>query len=90
MTVIIAGPLTDTAHEPETCYGSLAHCFWHNTDEPVTEPFRVCLECHHAYATIGALISAHNDAMLEVGGVMVFGTNDDSEIYSCPFCSHDW
>jgi hypothetical protein len=92
VNITATGLLTETEHGPELCYGSRTHCVWHNLDEISVEPYRICLECNHVFATVAALVSAYNDAMRKmwVWGVMVFGTNDDSEIYSCPFCSHDW
>lgn len=52
--------------------------------EPIPDPcFRVCRECGHAFETEEDLIQAELSEWPGDRPVV-------EEIYSCPYCSHDW
>ena len=84
--VVIAGPIAGE-HPVEVCYGSVAHCFWHDRDEP-GDGYRVCYECRHLFATPGALLAEHNRQLAQYPDQEP--ETDVSKVHCCPFCIHDW
>lgn len=86
VATVIAGPIT-TEHPIETCYGSIAHCFSHDTDEP-GDGYRICYECHHLFATPGELLAAHNRQLAKFTDLPP--ETDAGKVYCCPLCTHDW
>lgn len=88
------------ATEPHPVADSCAadHCHWHGTDEPAEGAYRVCFECSHAYRTAQDLLAAHNAAMAEMAKASRsfpptwehIPETDAGQVFSCPFCIHDW
>lgn len=82
----VTGLLTEVTHYPESCYGSPTHCYWHHRDEISVDPYRVCLECMHVYATKDEFIAAFNEFMRSINQPTV---SSDQCINGCPYCGHD-
>jgi hypothetical protein len=75
-------------HGPEACYGSWLHCFAHDVDEPVDDPYRVCFECHHAFPSAEVLLAEHNTVLAAASPGSV--ETDVTQVFTCPHCVHDF
>jgi hypothetical protein len=79
-------------HQAEdSCQG--LHCFSHDEDEPGEPCYRLCGECFHVFPTAGDLVQDHNaevQVMMARWGGNLLMAADVGEIFSCPWCAHDW
>lgn len=98
----MAGPITEQ-HPVEACYGSQLHCSSHEVDEPVADPYRVCFECRHAFASAAGLLAAHNAVLANLNEEVnpdgdplweitepIPAETDPAKVFCCPHCSHDF
>lgn len=78
-------------HAEEACKN--VHCYSHEEDEPDDPCYRVCGECFHVFPTAADLVRDHNaevQVMMAKWGGSLLVAADVEEIFSCPWCSHDW
>lgn len=67
------------------------HCWEHHVDEWVEEPFRVCGECFHVYATGKSLVDAYNAEIACPGEDWTPApARVVADIFFCPLCIHDF
>lgn len=86
MTASDPGGTPALPHDPQRCYGSRLHCWWHGLDEPDAGAFRACLECGHVYLTEGDLLHAWRAAWPQASerGLRTVAAA------ACAYCGHDW
>ena len=59
-------------------------CVYHMcSEEVIGEPYRICGECSHVFASEEVLLQAAIEMWAQR-----FEFGDD--IHSCPYCIHDW
>lgn len=79
-------------HMPEEACGK-THCYSHGEDEEQSPAYRICGECYHVFPTAADLVHDHNaevQVMMAKWGGSLLVVADAGEIFSCPWCSHDW